>query len=326
MKKLTICTYALVRGYIKIKDYKSLIKRNRLIRNNIEIKKHKIDHILFHEGNIKRSHQTYIKKKFNLKIKFINLKKILFNFKNKDKILHNKSKTTDNSLGYKYMCMFHTYLSFQYLKKYDFCVRLDDDLFLYSKLNDEFFDYIYKKNFQYVFYKKKIETHQITNKTLFNYLKKNKIINKLIINLYKKKKSLPDFCTNFTIYNPKIFFEKKVFTFLKKIYFSTNTIKYRRGDAPLQALALILYSKKKTILYLENIKLLHGSQYYVVTASTQDVNTWKNKYHKLNLNKKFKNFSYEFFFYRYLYVVIQFIKSNKLFLKYIRYLKAKLDK
>ena len=63
MKKLTICTYALVRGYIKIKDYKSLIKRNRLIRNNIEIKKHKIDHILFHEGNIKRSHQTYIKKK-----------------------------------------------------------------------------------------------------------------------------------------------------------------------------------------------------------------------------------------------------------------------
>ncbi len=326
MKKLSICTYALVRGYIKINDYKSLIKRNRLIKNNINIKKHKIEHILFHEGNIKNSHQTYIKQKLNLEVKFINLNKVLFNFKHKDKILHNNSKTTDDPLGYKYMCMFHSYLSFQYLKKYDFCLRIDDDLFLYSKLNDEFFDYIYKKNFKYIFYKKKIESHEITNKTLFNYLQKNNKINKLIINLYKKKKSLPDFCTNFTIYNPKIFFEKKVFKFLKKIYFSNNIIKYRWGDATLQALALILFSKKKSLLYLKNIKLLHGSQYYVVTANTQDMNTWKNNYNKLDFHKKFKNFSFEYLFYTFLYILIELIKKNKTILRFIRYMKAKLEK
>ena len=67
MKKLTICTYALVRGYIKIKDYKSLIKRNRLIRNNIEIKKHKIDHIYFMKGILKEVIKPILKKNLILK-------------------------------------------------------------------------------------------------------------------------------------------------------------------------------------------------------------------------------------------------------------------
>lgn len=326
MKKLTICTYALVRGYIKIKDYKSLIKRNRLIRNNIEIKKHKIDHILFHEGNIKRSHQAYIKKKFNLKIKFINLKKILFNFKSKDKILHLKSKTSDDTLGYKYMCMFHTYLSFQYLKKYDFCMRIDEDIFIHSKINDEFYDYIYKKKLKYIFYRKKFEYHDVTNRTLYNYVNRYYKKRKYIVDLYNKENALPNFSTSFTIFNPAIFLKKKIHGFLKKIYYSNNIIKYRWGDHTLQGLALILFTNSNSWGHLKDIKLLHGSQYYVPTKRSQNFEAWTYKCKQLNFDKKYKNFSYEFFFYTYLYGIIQFIKKNKLFLKYIRYLKAKLEK
>ena len=86
------------------------------------------------------------------------------------------------------------------------------------------------------------------------------------------------------------------------------------------------FFKKKSLLYLKNIKLLHGSQYYVVTANTKDMNTWKNNYNKLDFHKKFKNFSFEYLFYTFSYILIELIKKNKTILRFIRYMKAKLEK
>jgi hypothetical protein len=56
------------------------------------------------------------------------------------------------------------------------------------------------------------------------------------------------------------------------------------------------------------------------------MNTWKNNYNKLDFHKKFKNFSFEYLFYTFSYILIELIKKNKTILRFIRYMKAKLEK
>ena len=54
----------LVRGYEDVDDYKTLILRNKSIHKTINSKLDEpFDMIIFHEGNISKDHQNYIKEK-----------------------------------------------------------------------------------------------------------------------------------------------------------------------------------------------------------------------------------------------------------------------
>lgn len=324
MKK-KICVYGLVRGYNKLNLYKSLIRRNNLINRYVKSNEYEIDYILFHEGNISKKHKNFIAEKTELKFKFINLKNKLFKFDKNDQKLHSLSNTREDPLGYKYMCMFHTYLSFIYLRRYILSIRIDEDLFLYSKLDDRLFNYILKNNFYYIFYRNKVETHSITNLTLFKYINKLYKNNDFLNLLYNKTGGLPNFSTSFTIFRPEVFLQKKIKRFLKRIYFSNNIIKYRWGDHTLQAIALIKFLDLKKLLFLKNIKILHSSQYYAV--SNKKINEWKYKgMNVLNINNYNEKDSFEYFLYSYFYKLIQFIKKNQFLLKLIRQARALIEK
>jgi hypothetical protein len=68
---------ALVRGYQNVSGYESLLQRNKQIYENIILKSdEKFDFILFHEGNITKEHQIYIKNNSTgLNITFLDVKK-----------------------------------------------------------------------------------------------------------------------------------------------------------------------------------------------------------------------------------------------------------
>ncbi|WP_328985816.1 hypothetical protein [Thiorhodovibrio winogradskyi] len=61
----------LTRGYTEFKSYDSLIKRNLSIQNNLTSKN--VDVLIFHEGNIVKSHQKYIQGQTLLPLRFIEL-------------------------------------------------------------------------------------------------------------------------------------------------------------------------------------------------------------------------------------------------------------
>ena len=60
-------------------------------------------------------------------------------------------------------------------------------------------------------------------------------------------------------------------------------------------ICLILFTNSNSWAHLKDIKLLHGSQYYVPTKRSQNFEAWIYKCKQLNFDKKYKNFSYEFF-------------------------------
>jgi len=67
----------LVRGYANTNGYNSLIERNKYIYENIISKSDdKFDVILFHEGNITKEHQNYIREQSkNMSLIFSDVRK-----------------------------------------------------------------------------------------------------------------------------------------------------------------------------------------------------------------------------------------------------------
>lgn len=124
----------LTRGYDDLSNYKLLIMRNRRISKNFYLKlsnPEKWDIIIFHEGNITLNHQEYIQSKSpNLPLQF---KSIPFKNNNSVCSLCPPTKVSVSfSMGYKNMCYFWSIDFLEYLKDYEYILRIDEDCLIKS--------------------------------------------------------------------------------------------------------------------------------------------------------------------------------------------------
>ncbi len=125
----------LTRGYDNTKDYENLIIRNQCIALNFYFKvddPYNYDIIIFHEGNIRKDQQNYVQAQTPLlPMKFIAVK-----FYDGSKMKKNyelcapNKKTESMSNGYKNMCYFWSIDFMEYLKDYDYMIRIDEDCHL----------------------------------------------------------------------------------------------------------------------------------------------------------------------------------------------------
>lgn len=126
----------LVRGYSNTNGYNSLIERNKYIYENIISKSdNKFDVILFHEGNITKEHQNYIREQSkNMSLIFSDVRKsspkTAFD-PTKNKFNMELCPPTPQSmafpLGYKHMCHFWSMDFLDYLSNYKYIIRIDED-------------------------------------------------------------------------------------------------------------------------------------------------------------------------------------------------------
>lgn len=131
------CIAVLTRGYNELIQYDKLIKRNNHIDKNLKDKS--IDILIFHEGNIVEKHQIFIKDQTPLlKIQFIDISTIAFQSDKKD--IPFDKETSDFSLGYRHMCSFWFIQFFDAVKEYDKLVRIDEDCFIDSNIDDIFIE------------------------------------------------------------------------------------------------------------------------------------------------------------------------------------------
>ena len=130
------CIACLTRGYNNMEEYKKLIKRNKHIINNLNDKN--IDILIFHEGNITEEQQKNIHNETpELNIEFINITHIAF-FDDKKNIENEIDEVKHFSLGYRHMCSFWFINFFEIVKKYDKLLRIDEDCFIDSNIDDIF--------------------------------------------------------------------------------------------------------------------------------------------------------------------------------------------
>ena len=130
------CIAVLTRGYNNTEQYSTLIKRNKHISVNLNDKT--IDILIFHEGNITSEQQIFIINQTpELKIEFINILDIAFQ-NDKNNII--VEEAPQFGLGYRHMCSFWFINFFNVVKKYDNLLRIDEDCFINSNIDNLFLE------------------------------------------------------------------------------------------------------------------------------------------------------------------------------------------
>ena len=122
----------LTRGYKNTADYEKLIIRNQCIYLQFYFKVNdptNYDIIIFHEGNISKQQQKHIQEQQPLlPLIFVPVK--FYSPKRNDEKCPPTSYSEQFGIGYKNMCYFWSIDFMEYLKEYDYVIRIDEDCHL----------------------------------------------------------------------------------------------------------------------------------------------------------------------------------------------------
>lgn len=246
----------LVRGYEDFDGYKSLIRRNELLHSNFN-KRFNYDVIIFHEGDIKKEHQNRIKE-FTPNIKFIDVSDRAF------KVSQNIDYSKEG-LGYKHMCRFYAVQIYDYLKEYDYYMRLDDDSYIMSEIGYDIFKFMYNNNI-YGYRFSKLDGHAETIRTLpkatLRYVKVNNINIKCSI----KEINHQNFYNNFHISRLDFWRREDVRFFLKYIDQQGGIYRHRWGDSTIQALAVKMFAEPDQIYQFNDFDYYHASHEKIIVG------------------------------------------------------------
>jgi hypothetical protein len=247
------CIVVLTRGYDKVENYETLIRRNKHISNNLRDKS--LDILLFHEGNIKEEHQTIIKKETpDINMRFINISNIAF--KNEKQNIEFET-ATQFGLGYRHMCSFWFVNFFNAVTEYDKILRIDEDCFIYSNI-----DNIFLQLDEYVFVCGSVsgdceDVTQGLNKFSLDFLKEHE--NEFVFKKNNAKDPLGPY-TNLIGFSLDKIRNNDVFQKYRNSIDKSDMIYKRRwGDLPLWG-EVIYYIFGNDSLKIDNtIKYFHGS-------------------------------------------------------------------
>jgi hypothetical protein len=135
------CIVMLAFGFEDLAKYnKTMLVRNKSVRDYMYSGALEEDVIIFHEGNILDNHQTYIQSATpDMPIRFENISAVFKDFR----VVHNTlcppsilSDQKNTPPGYNSMCYFWFVAFRDYVKDYDWLIRIDDDCVLYRDVRN----------------------------------------------------------------------------------------------------------------------------------------------------------------------------------------------
>jgi hypothetical protein len=266
MNKIAIV--ALTRGYNHRVFYNTLIERNKSILKSLsDYHGKEYDFILIHEGNISTEDMKYISDATpSLDIKFWDLYNTL------PKTAFDKNKIVTNELcppnhlsqgfhlGYRHMCHFWSIDFLEYLKDYDYVIRIDEDCIV-ERFKISIIDIMEKQNLHFIspMFQGQDEPFVIDGleKLRLQYIEEEGITE------YTKFEDIKCPYTNFMIVNVKeINNNKNVMKFLKMVDDCGCIYSNRWGDLPIWGVVL------DTIMDQENYKEIKSIRYYHKSHNT----------------------------------------------------------
>lgn len=248
---------ALTRGYDELSKYMPLIRRNRHIAQNFYLKlsnPENCDVILFHEGNIRPNQQQYIQSQSpNLPLQF---RAVSFQNNNTVCSLCPPTNVSQSfSMGYKNMCYFWSINFLEYLKDYEYILRVDEDCLLQS-IPTNIFETYKERNimFSSPYFQGDDDFPVIVGmKKLFvTYMKSN--------HLHPQKTDIRCPYTNVMIFKIQYFRNNSIVQNILHLIKSSNCIFSNRwGDLPIWGHILTLLVDPSLYLEEKSISYLHGS-------------------------------------------------------------------
>jgi hypothetical protein len=242
----------LVRGYDKIEHYRKLIRRNRLMHRNFN-RRFGYPVILFHEGNIHSDHQQILSK-MTPHLCFVDISDQAF--VEPPRLL----SSWRNQIGYKHMCRFYTLQIYDYIKEYDYVLRLDDDSYIQSPIHFDLFKFMRNNSLDYGYIHSEMDSHEETVATLPKFTRQYIREHRSVV----PHCSLSDinalyYYTNFTITRVSFWFQPEVQDYLRAVDQSLGIYQYRWGDHIIQTHALKMFSQPERLHHFQDFKYMHGS-------------------------------------------------------------------
>ena len=242
------CIAVLTRGYSDISMYSKLISRNIAIQKNLSDKT--IDILVFHEGNITKEHQTYIKNETPyLKLIFINVNNGLA-FKSLKTNIEFHPGTSFFKLGYRHMCSFWFVDFWNFVEDYDRMLRIDEDCYIDFNI-DNVLKNLDTKDF---ICGKWISDHDFVtidlNKTTLQYLGND---------TSNVETPAGPYTNVFAVNLNNVRYNQLLRKYIKIVDDSGNIYRYRWGDLPLWGEAIYYIFGMKSVLIDTNIKYVHES-------------------------------------------------------------------
>lgn len=242
---MNLCIACLTRGYDNLKDYSMLLKRNKHIENHYTLK---VDSLIFHEGNISKEHQKYIQDQTTVCLKFINVKNGLAFRKEKEKIKIENGKRF--GYGYRHMCSFWFVDFWNFVKDYDYILRIDEDCYIdfdIKKLFCSFKDYLFIAG----------RWHFDENYVVVGL---NDFTTNFIGNQKIRGESSGPYTNVFALNLKYIRKEVKIMEYIKNVDESNNIYKHRWGDLPLWGKVIDYITGRKKFKLLD-IRYYHESHW-----------------------------------------------------------------
>ena len=249
----------LTRGYTEKNQYQWLLQRNKYLEKYYNSN---IDYVIYHEGNISKDHQKYINNETLLPLIFINVsdsfakKKFKFSHAMNQEpfpIFSKNGEVNSKNLAYKNMINFWFCDFWNYVKKYEKILRIDEDCEYQSDYN-EIFKLLDQKVSVYGKWWPDDEfvTKGLNNFTL-DFLRKNNIKNS------KSHKSSGPY-TNVVGFNLDICRKNSLLLkYIAAIKVSENIYLHRWGDLPLWGEILTYFFTKNQHLATKKIQYFHKS-------------------------------------------------------------------
>lgn len=255
------CIYGLVRGYPNLTQYKKLIERNLSISKFINLNNH--DMVIFHEGNISKDHQDYIKlESKNSDLIFIDISDE-FNLPQESLDAHDElqKKPKPNYgiyLGAKIMFRFYSIKCFEYLRQYDYIMRADEDIVFENKVDYDIFSYMHDHSLILGYGKRKIDSHPL-GITLPPVIKKYVNDYNIKISCDLSEINTQQFYSNLSILKTDFWLKKETKNYLKFIDDTQGIFNFRWGDHIIQANGIKMFSHPKSWFRFKNLEYRHDS-------------------------------------------------------------------
>lgn len=270
------CIAVLTKGYKEKVRYSLLIKRNKSIYNNIvQNSIYQFDIIIFHEGNILDKDQQYIRSHTpQMKLIFLNIKKGLsfndHNYKVNRNLCPPNNKSDKYHIGYKHMCRFWSIDFIDYLEKYDYIIRIDEDCIV------KYFDEL-------------IINYIIDNKIYFcsphfiNQDNKNFIVGmesfwNCMIKKYGIKSYIKNYTdiicpyTNFMIFDMNVIKNNQLINNILNEIDSCGCIYSNRwGDLPIWGMIMSTLFESEKFFCAKNIAYYHGSHHKYINKKDNNI-------------------------------------------------------
>jgi hypothetical protein len=246
--------YGLVRGHNKRYQYIKVIRRNRLLNQNLS---GSYDMIIFHEGDLDEDHLDLIRGE-SQNVRFINVGDSSFRVPD-----HISKKNIPNDrfgIGYRHMCQFSAIDVWKYLRQYDYVMGLDDDGWIESSVKYNIFEYCRQNNYKFCYIDRSGDGHQPTVATLPEFTREYVIKNDININCSLEDIHLDDaIITHIFITDVSFWQRDDVQKYLEAVSKSGGIYKYRWGDASIMSLAVKMFMEEKYVSKLDFFQYTHGN-------------------------------------------------------------------